>query len=84
MSTTFLPTKDFTGFPDGNHRNPVQFAVGVESPPVPEAFAQAMFDNGLGKPTTIDPLTAATSKKIATAIKIRRTGKSSRQSSSQD
>jgi hypothetical protein len=45
--TTFLPAVNFTGFPDGNHRNPVRFKVGVESVPVPEAFAQLVREKGL-------------------------------------
>lgn len=85
--TTFIPAISFTGYPDGNHKNPVRFVEGVESVDVPEAYARLMHEKGLAtlvprKPTTIDPPTAATSKKIAAATKTRRSGKSSRQSSS--
>jgi hypothetical protein len=85
--STFMPAKSFVGFPDGNHKNPMRFVEGVESVQVPEAFARLMHEKGLAtlaprKPTHIDPPTAATSKKFAAATKTRRSGKSSRQSSS--
>jgi hypothetical protein len=93
---TFLPAVTFTGFPDGNHRHPVLFKAGVESVPVPEAFAQLMRDKGLvateadakflrvqvpREPTRIDPPKAAVSRKIAAATKSRRTGHASGRSS---
>lgn len=83
--TTFLPAKSFTGYPDGNHKNPMRFVEGVESEPVPEGFARLMAEKGLAtslprKPSRIDPPKAATSRKIAAATKSRRSGKSAGQS----
>lgn len=72
--STFIPAKSFTGYPDGNHKNPVRFVAGVESGPVPEEFARLMYENGLA---AFVPKTTT-----ATATKTRRSGKSSRQSSS--
>lgn len=71
--STFIPAKSFTGYPDGNHKNPVRFVAGVESGPVPEEFARLMYENGLA---AFVPRTAAA------PTKTRRSGKSSRQSSS--
>jgi hypothetical protein len=96
---TFLPAVTFTGFPDGDHRNPVLFKAGVESAPVPEEYAQLMRDKGLvateadakflrvqvpREPTRIDPPKAAVSRKIAAATKSRRSGRTAGRSSSQD
>lgn len=86
MMTTFLPSQNFTGYPDGDHKNPVRFVVGVESGPVPEEFARQVYENGLAAfvprmPSVVDPLKAAVSKKIAAATKSRRPGKASGQSS---
>ncbi len=44
---TFLPAKTFTGYPDGDHRRPVKFTMGVESEPVTDEYAQLMLDKGL-------------------------------------
>ncbi len=84
MMTTFLPAQSFTGYPDGDHKNPVRFVAGVESGPVPEEFARLVYRNGLAAlvprmPSVVDP------PKAAATTKPRRSGKSSRhQSSSQD
>lgn len=45
--TIFVPAVTFTGFPDGDHKHPVLFKAGVNSPPVTEEFAQLMRDKGL-------------------------------------
>ncbi len=94
IEVTFLPAVTFTGFPDDNHRNPVVFTAGVESVPVPEAFANLMLEKGLvateaearflkvpREPKRIDPPKAAVSKKIAAATKSRRSGQAAGRSS---
>jgi hypothetical protein len=95
MMKTFLPGRTFTGFPDGNHRNPVKFTAGVESVPVPEEYAQLMLEKGLvaseadakflrvsipREPKRIDPPKAAVSRKIAAATKPRGSGRASSRS----
>jgi hypothetical protein len=47
--TTFIPAVDFTGYPQPykTNRKGVEFKKGIESPAVPESFAQLMRDKGL-------------------------------------
>lgn len=47
---TFTPAETFTGYPDGKTKT--LFKAGVESPPVPEAFAQLMREKGHVAPHT--------------------------------
>ncbi len=85
---TFVPAVDFLGFPEGSGRRGVKFKAGQESIPVSREFAQLMRDKGLvsnlapqRERKTIDPPKPAASKKIAAAMKPRRTGKPARRSS---
>lgn len=88
--TTFIPAVTFTGFPDGDHKNPVLFIAGVESVEVSAEYADLMREKDLvarpgdprllgvavkREPKSIDPPKAAVSRKIAAATKSRRSGK---------
>ncbi|WP_432344687.1 hypothetical protein WMC41_15935 [Shinella yambaruensis] len=42
---TFVPAVSFTGYPDG--KTPVEFQAGVESVPVPAAYAALIRSKGL-------------------------------------
>lgn len=44
---TFIPAKNFSGYPDGKKR--IDFVAGTESVPVTEEYAQMLRENGLAK-----------------------------------
>lgn len=81
---SFVPARDFTGYPDG--KSPVHFKKGVESDLLADKFVELMHAKGLVSDEgpkrevgSLEPPSPAAAKKIAAATS-RRTGKASRQS----